>query len=116
MKKAVLYGSLFLFLLSLYSCGKSKELESCEYDLTQTQNELQSMTAKKNQLENQYNDLLSYCEQLKSNLSSVEDDKSSLISSSKSEINDIIRKIDWNSYNSKEEILNDLKDISIMHY
>lgn len=107
MKKVTLV--LFIIAFSFYSCGKSEELTNCENNLEQTQIELESTTTKYNELVNQYNELLD-------TYNSLESEKESIISESKSDINDIIRKLDWDSYSYKDEIKSDLYDIEVMNY
>lgn len=107
MKKVTLV--LFIIAFSFYSCGKGEELENCESNLEQTQKELESTITKYNQLFNQYNELLD-------SYQSLESEKESIVSESQSDINDIIRKIDWNSYSDKDEIKRDLNDVEVMSY
>lgn len=107
MKKVTLL--LFITAFSFYSCGKAEELENCENNLEQTQKELESTQTKHNQLVNQYNELVDSYQSLKN-------EKESIVSESKSDINDIIRKLDWNSYAEKDEIKNDLNDIEVMSH
>ena len=114
MKKATLVLCIIAF--SFYSCGKSEELENCETNLEQTQKELESTKTKYNQLVNEYNELLDAYNELHDAYNSLESEKETIVSESKSDINDIIRKLNWNSYNSKDEITTDLKDIEVMNH
>lgn len=96
----------FLALL-LFSC--SNELETCEYNLEQTQIELESIVQKYNQLVSEYNDLYSSYETL-------ENQKSIIVRDSKSNINDIIRNLDWKSYDGIDDLKSDLYQIAVMRY
>lgn len=114
MKKVTLV--LLIIAFSFYSCGKGEELENCESNLEQTQKELESTITKYNQLVNQYNELLDSYNELLDSYQSLESEKESIVSESQSDINDIIRKIDWNSYSDKDEIKRDLNDVEVMSY
>ena len=108
-------------LITFLSCGKSDEHTACENNLDNAQQEISNITYQLNQLRNDYNTLNANYQNLKSTYEDIEynsnryqRDYSGVINTSKSQINDILRKINWEQYNDLDQIVKDLKEISIL--